>query len=159
MLPCVFFIIFLAWYQWKLNLGYTDTLAIVLTHWKLLFCWYHPMLLLKIWNCCKINYFKIYGIAVSCLSNFLLKNQISFTIILNDLIFCKLDVIPTTLFSMHKALIWSLKIGNSELQQHPMNHKTCKGSWKHAIMTLERCLYRYNSHIWGGINAAFWNKI
>ena len=40
---------------------------------------------------------------------FLLEDQISVTIILTDLIFCKLNVIPYTLFSMHKVYIWSLK--------------------------------------------------
>ena len=56
-----------------------------------------------------MNYFNTDGTTVSCLSIFLLKNQISLTIILNDLIFCKLDVITNTLFSVHKVLIWSLK--------------------------------------------------
>ena len=38
-------------------------------------------------------------------SVFLLENQVSLIIILNDLIFFKLDVIPNTLFSMPKLLI------------------------------------------------------
>ena len=40
---------------------------------------------------------------------FLLEDEISVTIILTDLIFCKLNVIPYTLFSVHKVYIWSLK--------------------------------------------------
>ena len=56
------------------------------------------------------NYFNTHGITVSCFSIFLLESQISFTmIILNDLILCKLDMIPNTIFSMHKVLTWSLK--------------------------------------------------
>ena len=78
------------------------------------------------------NYFKTHGITVPYLSSFLLKNQI-----------------PTTLFFLHKVLIWSFKNDNSQLQWYPINHNTCRGSWKLAIMTLEGCLYPCNSNFWG----------
>ena len=51
-------------------------------------------------------------VQLSYLSIFLLENEISFTTTLNDLIFCKLDVIPYTLFFMRKVLSAAAKIGD-----------------------------------------------
>lgn len=67
---CVFFIIFFAWCQWKLNFGYINSLVIVLTHWKLLFHFFQANYLLKLWNCCKSNYFNTHSTTVSFVSIF-----------------------------------------------------------------------------------------
>ena len=134
------------------NLSYINHLVIILTHLKLLFHLYQTKCLLAIWNCCKINYFNTHGTTVSCLSIFLLENQISSTIILNDLIFCKLDVIPNTLFSMHKVLIWSLKNGNFNRVIWPI--KLAEGlkilvSWWGVVLLIQ--LTSFGGKVWRSI--------
>lgn len=84
---------------------------------------------------------------VSCLPIFLPENQISLTIILNDLIFYKLDVILKTLFSMHNILIWSLKKKRFiNFNCVLLTIKLAVGPWNLGIMTLGGCLNLSNSH-------------
>ena len=85
---------------------------------------------------------------VSCLPIFLPENQISLTIILNDLIFYKLDVILKTLFSMHNILIWSLKKKRFiNFNCVLLTIKLAVGPWNLGIMTLDGCLNLSYSHV------------
>ena len=132
-------------------------MAIVLTHWKLLFHLYQARCLLKIWNCCK-NYFTTHGTTESCLPIYLLENHISFTIILNDLIFCKLDVIPNTIFSKHEVRTWNLEnrwIMNFNCVLLTIN---CRQSSNLGIMTLGDVSTHTAHIIWEKLAKAFWKK-
>ena len=132
-------------------------MAIVLTHWKLLFHLYQAECLLKIWNCCK-NYFNTHGTTESCLPIYLLENHISFTIILNDLIFCKLDVIPNTIFSKHEVRTWNLEnrwIMNFNCVLLTIN---CRQSSNLGIMTLGDVSTHTAHIIWEKLAKAFWKK-